>query len=255
LKANPFKALMILLPGLLGGHGSLSAQILFPPDSVVLPPPEYPVLLVPGWSKGSQELNPLRERLMRDGWPEGWVLALDFQNPVGSNREHAREIREAIQDLLDRTGSRQVDVVAHSMGGLALWLLLQREGDLIPIRRVVFLASPLQGTLVAHLAWGAGGEEMQPGSEFLEELQRGPAPGHWVDALTIRTPLDLTVVPNTGATLPGLGDRLVCCPTHQGLQDHEETFRILRDFLLFGRRGEGDGPMNGWILPGWGGSD
>jgi triacylglycerol lipase len=172
-------------------------------------------------------------------------LALDFVDPVGSNEDHANEIRDAIQALMDRTGAPQVDVVAHSMGGLALWVLLQREGDLIPIRRVVFLASPLQGTLVAHLAWGEGGEEMRPGSKFLRELEEGPGPERWVEALTIRTPLDLTVVPNSGATLPGMGDRLVCCPTHQGLLDHEETFEILRDFLLFGRQGRPESESGG----------
>ena len=241
MKANPFKVVVILLPWVLGGWGESAGQILFPPDSMVLPPPEVPVLLVPGWSRGSEELVPLKERLIRDGWPEAWVRALDFKDPVGSNQDHAREIRVAIEALLDETGARQVDVVAHSMGGLGLWVLLQEEGDLIPVRRVVFLGSPLQGTLVAHLAWGEGGEEMQPGSDFLTRLQDGPGPERWVEALTIRTPLDLTVVPNSGATLPGMGDRLVCCPTHQGLQDHEETFRILRNFLLFGRRGGPDG--------------
>jgi triacylglycerol lipase len=195
------------------------------------------VLLVPGWLRGAKELMPLAERLVRDGWPEEWVQPLEFRDPVGSNLDHAEEIEEAVRALQARTGSHMVDVIAHSMGGLALWTLLQREGDVLPIRRVVFLGSPLQGTLIAHLAWGEGGEEMRPGSDFLNKLEEGPDPSHWVEALTIRTPLDLTVVPNRGGTLPGMGDRLVCCPTHQGLQDHEETFLVARDFLLYGRSG------------------
>ena len=189
----------------------------------------------------------MAERLVRDGWHPNWVRPLDFENPVGSNLDHAREIREAVIALQGESGVYWVDVVAHSMGGLALWVLLQQEGDTLPVRRVVFLGSPLQGTVIAHLAWGEGGEEMRPGSEFLEGLEAGPSPDHWVEALTIRTPLDLTVVPNEGGTLPGLGDRLVCCPTHQGLLDHEETFLMARDFLLAGRQGtRGDGaPVTG----------
>jgi triacylglycerol lipase len=210
-------------------------------------PPSAPVLLVPGWLRGAKELLPLAERLVRDGWPEDWVFPLDFRDPVGSNLDHAVEIEEAIAALQARTGRPLVDVIAHSMGGLALWALLQRDGDVLPIRRVVFLGSPLQGTLIAHLAWGEGGEEMRPGSDFLKELEAGPDPSHWVEALTIRTPLDLTVVPNRGGTLPGMGDRLICCPTHQGLQDHEETFVLARDFLLYGRGGgnAGDSGLNG----------
>jgi hypothetical protein len=28
---------------------------------------------------------------------------------------------------------------------------------------------------------------------------------------------------------------VVCCPTHQGLLDHEETYALVREFLLLGR--------------------
>jgi triacylglycerol lipase len=196
-----------------------------------------PVILVPGWMGRRPELAALRERFLRDGWPEWDVLALEFADPVGSNLDHARELEGALELLLAATGAEEVDVVAHSMGGLAVWVLLQEKGGLLPIRRVVFLASPLQGTVVAHLAWGEGGREMRPGSGFLEQLESGGQPQEWVEALTIRTPLDLNVVPGYGATLPGLGDRVICCPTHQGLLDHEEAYRVTRDFLLYGRRG------------------
>ncbi|MGW8264865.1 MAG: esterase/lipase family protein [Longimicrobiales bacterium] len=237
MKANPFSLVLFVLLGAPGGWATASAQVSSSRGDSTLAPPSAPVLLVPGWLRGAKELVPLSERLVRDGWPEDWVQPLEFRDPVGSNLDHAVEIEEAIAALQARTNRRLVDVIAHSMGGLALWALLQRKGDLLPIRRVVFLGSPLQGTLIAHLAWGEGGEEMRPGSDFLKNLEEGPDPGHWVEALTIRTPLDLTVVPNRGGTLPGMGDRLVCCPTHQGLQDHEETFVLARNFLLYGRGG------------------
>jgi triacylglycerol lipase len=127
------------------------------------------------------------------------------------------------------------------MGGLAVWVLLQQKGTSLPIHRVVFLATPFQGTVTAYLAWGAGGPEMIPGSDFLRDLQEKGWPQRWVNAMAIRTPLDLTVVPGEGATILGIEDRVICCPTHQGLLDHEETFVAVREFLLFGRRtGGGD---------------
>jgi hypothetical protein len=46
----------------------------------------------------------------------------------------------------------------------------------------------------------------------------------------------LTVVPGYGAPPLGIEDRVVCCPTHQGLLDHEETYALIRDFLLFGKK-------------------
>ena len=76
---------------------------------------------------------------------------------------------------------------------------------------------------------------MIPGSEFLTTLQNGGWPPRWVNSLAIKTPLDLTVVPGYGAGLLGMEDFVICCPTHQGLLDHEETYLVVREFLLHGR--------------------
>ena len=203
-------------------------------------PERRPVVLVPGWMGRALDMMALKERLVRDGWPEAIVFPLEFTDPVGSNVDHADELDLALQSILEETGALQVDVVAHSMGGLAVWVLLQETSGLVPIKRVVFLATPFQGTVTAHLAWGAGGPEMIPESSFLRGLAGGGWPQRWVDALTIRTPLDLTVLPAFGTDMLGLGDRLICCPTHQGLLDHEETYAIIRDFLLEGKRSEDD---------------
>jgi triacylglycerol lipase len=202
-----------------------------------------PVLLVPGWMGRALDMMALKERLVRDGWDPRRVFPLEFVDPVGSSVDHALELREALEVALTETGARQVDIVAHSMGGLALWVLLQQGGPPLPINRAVFLATPFQGTVTAHLAWGEGGPEMIPGSEFLTTLQNGGWPTRWVNSLAIKTPLDLTVVPGYGAELIGVEDSVICCPTHQGLLDHEETYLVVREFLLHGRTGaQGEGP-------------
>jgi len=237
LKAKRLKRALslVLLGGILG-----FAQEAPETQGEAVAPERRPVLLVPGWLGRSLDMMALRERLVRDGWEEADVFPLEFVDPVGSSVDHAGELERALEAILIETGAREVDVVAHSMGGLAAWVLLQEKGPLLPINRVVFLATPFQGTVTAYLAWGDGGPEMVPESEFLQGLQRGGWPQSWVNALTIRTPLDLTVVPGYGATLLGIGDRVICCPTHQGLLDHEETYLIVRDFLLYGRRTEGE---------------
>lgn len=201
------------------------------PDSV-----RTPVLLVPGWSDEAGELEPLRARFLSAGWDPDRVAALDFRDPVGSNREHAREIGRAVDSLLTATGADSLHVVAHSMGGLALRSWLAGNPD-APVRRVAFLATPHRGTVAAHLAWGRGGREMEPGSPFLDSLNARPPVPSGVEALTVRTPLDLRVLPGESVTLPE-SERVrnveICCPTHAGLLDHYETFRVLRRFLTEG---------------------
>ena len=189
---------------------------------------DVPVLLVPGWFDTARELAALRIRLLAAGWSH--VETLTFRDPTGSNRDHAEEIDSLVAAVLAKTGAEEVDIVAHSMGGLATrWYLSTREGA--PVRRTVFLATPHRGTLTAHLAWGEGGEEMMPESAFLTALNSGPALPHGVEAITIRTPIDTRVVPGESATLPGVEDHTVCCPTHQGLVRHDEVFYLVVDFL------------------------
>jgi hypothetical protein len=72
---------------------------------------------------------------------------------------------------------------------------------------------------------------MLPESDFLEALNEGPALPPGVDALTIRTPVDTHIFPAESATLPGVPDRTVCCPTHAGMLHDEEVFQMVSDFL------------------------
>jgi triacylglycerol lipase len=190
-----------------------------------------PVLLVPGWFDTARDLAALRIRLRAAGWEH--VETLTFRDRIGSNRDHAAEIDSVVTQMLLSTGTAEVDIVAHSMGGLATrWFLKTRPEA--RVRRAVFIASPHRGTLSAMLAWGAGSDEMLPRSEFLDSLNQGPVVPPGVEAITIRTPIDTHIFPAESATLPDVNDYTVCCPTHAGLIRDEKVFRLVSDFLEAG---------------------
>lgn len=195
--------------------------------------PPVPVLLVPGWFDKGMALAGLTSHFHAAGYPAGYVAAVTFDDPVGGNREHAAEMAVAVEHLLERTGQARVDVVAHSMGGLATRVYLREHPG--RVRRVVFLATPHRGTVSAYVAFGKGREEMLPRSAFLSELNAAPPVPPGVEALTVRTFLDTHILPGSSATLPGVPDVIVCCPTHAGLTRDEEVFRVILGFL----RGEG----------------
>ncbi len=195
--------------------------------------PPFPVLLVPGWLDTEQDLDWLEQRFVEAGWPRDRVRAVTFDDPAGSNRAHAVELAVVARSVLRTTGADSLDIVAFSMGGLATrWYL--RFGDPVPVRRVAFLATPHQGTMAAHLAWGDSREEMLPGSAFLDSLNVGPSLPEGVAAVTVRTQIDTHVLPEESATLPGVTDHRLCCPTHSGLLEDEEAFSIVRAFLTDG---------------------
>jgi triacylglycerol lipase len=187
-------------------------------------------LLVPGWSDTARSLHHARSFLLRAGWPQTHVGCVDFRNRYGSNIQHAAEVEAALELLLERTGSPSAALVAHSMGGLAVREYLARAGDAAPVHTAVFVGTPHRGTWVAYLAWGRGGAEMRPGSEFLRRLAQKELPRH-VRATCIRTPFDTHVVPGSSAALPGADCRLVRLPTHPRMLRHGPTLRLIRELL------------------------
>ena len=226
--------------------GSLVLAVLAPgavaggPTTVTVPEAlqgEVPVLLVPGWFDTGRAMAALRIRLVSAGWRPEDVVTITFQEPAGGNRAHARELNDSIDGVLARAGTGRLDIVAHSMGGLATRAYLREHGG-NKVRRVVFLATPQRGTLAAYLAFGQGREDMLPDSPFLEWLNAGPPVPEGVEAMTVRTPLDTHVLPNESATLPGVEDHVVCCPTHAGLMESLDVFRLILRFLE-------DGPLEG----------
>jgi len=187
-----------------------------------------PVVLVPGWVDSGSRLWPLRDALLASGWDTTEVRVLVFEDPVGSNLDHAIELARAVELLQDRTGAAQVDIVAHSMGGLATRWYLQ-EGGAAQVRRVATLASPHRGTWTSLVAWGQGGREMHPESEFIAQLDSTlPAT---IEGLTLRTRLDTHILPNESSTLPGVPDIEICCPAHALLPANPEAMALVIDFL------------------------
>lgn len=192
--------------------------------------PLTPVLLVPGWSDTARTMRHCRHFLLASGWPDTLVATVDFGNRYGSNIEHAAEIDVAARQLCAHAAASAIAVVAHSMGGLALRCYLV-NGGADQVHTAVFVATPHRGTWTAYLAWGAGGREMRPHSEFLRRLDEQPLPAH-VRAHCIRTPFDTRVLPGSSAWLRGTHCHTVRLPTHPRMMRHHGTLRLIRELLL-----------------------
>ena len=189
-----------------------------------------PVLLLPGWNGRAREMEPLERLLLRNGWPGDAVRILQFRDIWGSNIEHAAEITEAVNSLCDRTGHDLVDIVAHSMGGLATRWYMATGPAPTPVRRAVFIGTPHAGTWLAFAARGRGGREMRPGSAFLRDLERAGIPDH-VDTYTIRTLIETRVWPVRNARLDGADDYRVRTATHPGLLRHRAVLNRVVECL------------------------
>jgi triacylglycerol lipase len=190
------------------------------------------VLLVPGWSDRARRLNWLQREFIRGGWPSTHVDVVDFRDRFGSNIDHAAEIASAIEELRRKTGAERVDVVAHSMGGLALRYYLHFHAGSTKVRRVVFTGTPHRGTWMAYLGWGKGAREMRPGNPLLATLGGLPPVPPGIGALCIHTPLETRILPRSSALLSDSRHQRVWCASHPRLLRSRKVFAAIRDFLL-----------------------
>jgi uncharacterized protein (TIGR03437 family) len=200
---------LLLVPGL------LSAQ-LFPPASPIPKGAHLPVVFINGYqlscpSGGFSDTFGNADKVLE----ASQIVSVFFDNctvaGTTSSRPSIEVLGTAFGDFLaglrysDGSPVTQVDVVAHSMGGLILRSYLAGKSDAVPaawappvktgIRKAIFLATPHFGTAIAsQLGSDIQTQEMSLGSQFLFDLNT------WNEGLDDLRGVDALAVEGTGGT-------------------------------------------------------
>ncbi|MFJ3303434.1 esterase/lipase family protein [Streptomyces sp. NPDC086549] len=137
--------------------------------------PGPPVVLLHGFIDNRSVFVLLRRNLAQHG--RQCVESLNYSPLTRDIRAAAELLGRHIEEMCERTGSRQVDIVGHSLGGLIARYYVQRLGGDLRVRTLVTLGTPHSGTHVVPLANAHPiVRQLRPGSEVIEELAL-PAPG------------------------------------------------------------------------------
>ncbi|MBI4454770.1 MAG: alpha/beta fold hydrolase [Acidobacteria bacterium] len=224
--------------GVADNSGSFTATITVVPGGGAAQP--VPVILVHGWCGSSASFGSLKQLLIEDS-PRAIVAEFDYAGnasgiPLFERQDLTRladRLAQFIQGLTISLGVSQVDVVAHSMGGLLVraWMAgLTDQPYSGQIRRLVLAGTPHFGVeddfvkaglyLLRQLgrvcteddsrARDSQAGQMIYGSQFIKTLHE-----QWTAQLTMQTvvPKDiLTIVGCSSANLPGgacVGDAIV----------------------------------------------
>ncbi|MFF7332880.1 esterase/lipase family protein [Streptomyces sp. NPDC090306] len=193
---------------ILAGHVLLypSGMLRERPMTVPAPPPpdaatslpagiRPPVVLLHGFIDNRSVFVLLRRSLSEHGSRP--VASLNYSPLTCDVRTSAELLGRHVEEICERTGSRRVDIVGHSLGGLIARYYVQRLGGDLRVRTLVTLGTPHSGTRVAPLANAHPiVRQMRPGSDVVEELTR-PAPGcrtrfvsFWSDLDHLMDPLE-----------------------------------------------------------------
>ncbi|MEU9555195.1 esterase/lipase family protein [Streptomyces fumanus] len=154
-----------------------------------------PVVLLHGFIDNRSVFLLLRRSLAQHGRQQ--VVSLNYSPLTCDIRSAAELLGRHIEEICERTGARQVDIVGHSLGGLIGRYYIQRLGGDHRVRMLVTLGTPHAGTRVVPLANAHPiVRQMRPGSPVLEELAL-PSPGcrtrfvsFWSDLDRMMDPLE-----------------------------------------------------------------
>ena len=196
----------------------------------------HPVLLLPGFMGGEGSLIGLELFLRQRGYEvQTWGLGRN----VGFRPGHASAIEQKIRHLHHVSG-RKVSLVGWSLGGVFALYGAHKASECV--RNVVTLGSPLsvdaQGSaspallkalyrLVAHPK-GAAAHSMQPRAKSLRERIPPPVP------MSCLYSLSDGVVPPQEATIdgdPALHENIRIAGSHSGLGFNPLVLRVLADRL------------------------
>ncbi|WP_448560518.1 esterase/lipase family protein [Trichothermofontia sp.] len=158
-----------------------------------------PVLLIHGINDTAKIFRRMRAYLEVRGW-EVHAISLSPNNGDSGLDELALQIDRYVEQTFAR--SRPIDLLGFSMGGIICRYYVQRLGGIARVERLITLASPHNGSLMAYLRWNIGCEQMRPNSPFLRDLNRQLEQLTQVQFTSIWTPMDLMILPAVSSSLP-----------------------------------------------------
>jgi triacylglycerol lipase len=167
-----------------------------------------PVIFIHGFGGSGSSFAKLQSYLIDQGWKKEELFAVNFSDRVGSNMRNAEELSYTIELVEKRTGKTHIDLVAHSMGGLSVRYYLANLNNREVIDHVVTLGSPHHGIPGGRFKGTTGGNEMDPASVFLANINKidetpdGSDPSHTVHYTSIYSTGD-RVVPYHSSMLKG----------------------------------------------------
>ncbi|WP_156723052.1 esterase/lipase family protein [Streptomyces apocyni] len=160
-----------------------------------LPPADgaRPVVLLHGFIDNRSVFVLLRRSLAQHG--RHHVESLNYSVLTCDIRTAADLLAQHIEEICERTGHREVDIVGHSLGGLIARYYIQRRGGDHRVRTLVTLGTPHEGTSVVPLMSAHPiVRQMRPDSDVIAEL-REPAPGCSTRFVSFWSDLDQVMTP------------------------------------------------------------
>lgn len=200
-----------------------------------IPPPD-PVIFVHGWNSSASIWATMESDFVANGFPQERIYTWDYNALTQSNVTTAEQFSALVDDVLATHGADQVDVVAHSMGGLSTRHCIKFGDCAGKVDAWVSMGGPNHGTSTASLCtWlYVTCEEMAPGSTFLDLLNEGGEVTEGADRwYTMWTPNDGVIDPPESTLLDGATNiQISSSLTHNNMYDDPDVIEQVAQLVI-----------------------
>jgi triacylglycerol lipase len=186
-----------------------------------------PVLLLHGLFHNRSCWLWTRYRLRRRGLRNLYAINLP---PWHELEDLTERVARKVDELRQATGTDNVHLVGHSMGGMIARNFIQLHGGAEKTASCTLLGSPNRGSKLAPFAVTHLGRLLLPGSAFLQKLAAAPLPAG-VRLTAIYSRHDNMVIPFEAAQMEGADNVELAGMGHMGLLYHPLGFEALFDAL------------------------
>ncbi len=132
-----------------------------------------PIIVIHGYAMNRANFVPLAYRLARVGL--GPIVGFEYWT-LGRVAAGARQLAWFVEQVQALTGSPQVDIIGHSMGGVVGRYYVQLLGGDGAVANLVTIGSPHVGTDVSEFGIGHPMRELLVGSTLVTRLAAAPPP-------------------------------------------------------------------------------
>ncbi len=151
-----------------------------------------------------------------------------------SVEEQAGVLASFVRQVRKVTGEKQVEMVAHSLGGVVARLAIQEHRLASSVKTLITLGTPHHGTYPARYANTVALRELRPDSELVRRLEGRSVPRK-VRVVTMWSRNDLFVLPAESALLDGAEQVDMTPFTHYSYLIDPKSFEAVRRALSMPR--------------------
>ncbi len=163
-----------------------------------------PVLLVHGVIHNRSAFVRLKNRMEKQGWEN--VFTMNYSTFHGNILQMVEELGRKIELVMKKTGAKQIDIVAHSLGGIVSRAYMSLGEGRGKVKRLVTLGTPHQGTHLSFFAKGLSRGALDADlrvDSYLIRLLVGTDLPKTSEIVSIYSHFDWTVVPTENSRVKG----------------------------------------------------